>query len=103
MHRKSSPLSWRNSKENFRLAADTSIKGVVESFTIVHIAPKGFEKQVPYMLALISLNSGKKITAQVVDCKNLSVGMKVEPCLRKAYADGEDGIISYGTKFRVAK
>lgn len=104
MHRKNIPLSWRNSKENFRLiSAAKDIKGVIESFTIVHNAPKEFENQVPYILALILLDIGEKITSQIVDCKEVSIGMKVEPCLRKVYSDGDDGLIHYGTKFRPVK
>ena len=103
MHRKSSPLSWRNSKENFKMSSDTSLKGTVESFTIVRSPPKGFEKNIPYILALISLNNGKKIVSEIVNCRNLSIGAKVEPCLRRICTAGDDGIIAYGTKFRLSK
>lgn len=103
MHKKTSPLSWRNSKKDFGLIEDINARGIVESFTTVHMAPKGFEKNVPYILALIILGSGKKVTAQVVDCKSLSIGAKVEPCIRRISADGNDGIISYGVKFRLSK
>ena len=103
MYKKSSPLAWRNSKDRIRLASDTSMKGTVESFTVVHIAPKGFERNVPYTLALILLNNGKKVISQVVDAKNLAIGAKVEPCLRRAYTASNEGIIQYGTKFRVSK
>lgn len=90
-------------KDNFKLASDLELQGVIESFTIVHNAPKGFENQVPYILALISFSNGKKITSQVVDCKEVSIGMKVKPCLRKIYADKGDGLINYGIKFRLEK
>ena len=103
MHKKSSPLSWRNSKENLKLIGNLNAKGVVESFTIVHSAPSGFERNVPYILALINLGNGEKITAQVVDCKNISIGSKVEPCIRRVAPDDENGIISYCTKFRAVK
>lgn len=103
MHKKNIPLSWRRSKEQCRLAgAIENITGVIDSFTVVHNAPKGFENQVPYILALISLSNGGKITSQIVDSKKVSIGTKVEPCLRRLYSDDE-GIIDYGTKFRVIK
>jgi len=106
MHKKSSPLSWRHSKEHYRLVGSVkniNIKGVIESFTIVHNAPKGFENQVPYILALIDLDNGEKITSQIVDCDKVSIGMNVKPCLRRVYVDSDDGIIHYGTKFRLIK
>lgn len=77
--------------------------GVIESFTVVYNAPKDFENQVPYILALIKLENGEKITSQIVDSDKIDIGMKVEPCLRRLYSDGEDGLICYGAKFRVVK
>lgn len=103
MHRKSAPLSWRNAKERYKLAGSLEkITGIIESFTIVRNAPNGSEKHAPYILALVKLND-EKITAEIVDSKSVEIGVKVEPCLRKMHADGQDGIIHYGTKFRVAK
>ena len=102
MHRKSAPFSWRSSKEHYKLIRP-GIKGVVESFTIVHSPPEEFCGQSPYIIALISLNNRQKTVSQVVDCKSPEIGMKVEPCLRKIYVDGEDGLISYGAKFRAVK
>lgn len=103
MHKTSSPLSWRSSKERLKLFRDIeNTRGTIDSFTIVYNAPKGFENNIPYTLALISLENGKKITSQIVDSKEVIIGMKVEPCLRRVSSDGEDGIIHYGIKFRVA-
>ena len=105
MHRKSSPLMKRNNERNYELARSIGINitGTIESFTKVYSAPSGFEKQAPYILALISLNNGKKITSQIVDYREVKIGDKVEPCLRRVYVDGRDGMIHYGTKFRVIK
>jgi uncharacterized OB-fold protein len=103
MHKKSAPFSWRSSKEQYRLARDMEIKGVIESFTIVHSPPQEFEGQSPYIIALLALDNGRKVVSQIVECRNVDIGMKVEPCLRKIYEDGEDGLISYGAKFRIAK
>ena len=103
MHRESSPLSWRNSKKDYKLIGAGNIRGTIESYTIVHSAPKGFEENVPYILALISLSNGEKTVSEVVDCKNVSIGMEVEPCLRRVYIDGDEGLINYGAKFRAVK
>lgn len=104
MHRKSSPLMKRNNERNYSLIREIEgVTGVIESFTVVHSAPSGFEKYCPYILALINLSNGRRITSQVVDCKEVKIGDKVEPCLRKIYADASGGLIHYGTKFRVIK
>ena len=104
MHKKSSPLSWRLSRENYKLAGiPENIKCTVESFTVVHNAPKDFDEKTPFIIALISLNNGQKLVSEIVDCRYVSIGDKVEPCPRKVYTDGKEGIITYGTKFRLVK
>ena len=78
-------------------------KGTIESFTKNWSAPSGFEHKVPYVVALIRLDDGSKVFSEIVDCDDIKTGMKVESCVRKVYADGDDGIIQYGIKFRMAK
>jgi uncharacterized OB-fold protein len=77
-------------------------KGEVITYTVIHVAPEDFEKQVPYIIAIIKLNEGPNITAQIVDCKieDISIGMKVEKTFRKIQEDGYTGAIHYGYKFR---
>jgi len=98
----SSPLSWRLSKERIK-PASSEIKGVIESFTVVYNAPKGYENHVPYTIALVRLANGERATSQIVDADRVEVGMKVEPCLRKVYVNGDKGLIEYGVKFRLIK
>jgi hypothetical protein len=75
-------------------------KGKIYSYSTIHYAPTGFEKQVPYEVAMIELDEGPKITAQLVDFDEIKIGMKVESCVRKIFVDGATGIIHYGIKFR---
>lgn len=96
------PSYWRVSKKRFKLAS-SEIEGIVESFTIVYNAPKDYEENIPYIIALVRLENGVKIISQIVDADKIEIGMKVEPCLRKVCVDGDDGLIHYGTKFRVTK
>ena len=98
----SSPLSWRSSKERLKLAS-SEIKCVIESFIVVYNAPKGYEDNAPYVIALVKLSNGEKIISQIADADKIEVGMKVEPCLRKVYVNGDKGLIEYGTKFRLMK
>ena len=42
--------------------------GKIETFTIITVAPSGFEDEAPYAVALVQLEGSVKLTAQVVDC-----------------------------------
>ena len=76
-------------------------KGIVYSFTTVQDAPAGFEEQAPYVLALIKLDEGPTITAQLTDLDGpVEIGMRVEMVTRKLRAEGRQGMILYGYKFR---
>lgn len=78
-------------------------KGQVYSFTTVYDAPTGYEESVPYTVALIRLNEGPMVTAQLTDLDNrqVAIGMPVEMVTRRLRQDGDErGAIVYGYKFR---
>ena len=77
-------------------------RGTVYSFTTVLDAPAGFEEQAPYVLALVQLDEGPMLAAQLTDLgdASLEIGMPVEMVTRKLRTDGERGVILYGYKFR---
>ncbi len=77
--------------------------GEIYSYTIIHVASRGFEFMKPYAMAIIKLAEGPNLTAQLVDCKpdDVEVGRKVSMVFRKINADGEKGIIRYGYKFKL--
>jgi len=80
-------------------------KGEVYSFTRMGNAPAGFEEQAPYTVALIKLQEGPIVTAQLTDLgdQKVQIGMPVEMVTRKLRSDdGEKGILIYGYKFRPA-
>ena len=80
---------------------DFSGKGTIYSFTVVQEAPAGFEDQAPYIMALVKLNEGQLITAQMTDVDgNIEIGDSVEMVTRKLTTDGSRGMIVYGYKFR---
>ncbi|MBN1966449.1 MAG: OB-fold domain-containing protein [Anaerolineae bacterium] len=75
--------------------------GTVISHTVVTDAPEGFEDQAPYTLALIKLDDGPTVLAQLTDLAGpAEIGMTVEMVTRKLRTDGKRGIIVYGYKFR---
>ncbi len=86
--------------EKFKLSGN----GEITSYSIVHESSSAFKRQVPYVMALIKLNEGPVITAQIVDCDpdNVEIGKKVHMAFRKIREDGTNGIIEYGYKFKLA-
>ena len=79
-----------------------SERGEIITWTVIGSAPLGFEKYVPYAVALIELEDGCKLMSQVVDIEpeDIVASLKVEAVFRKIKEDGKDGIIYYGYKFR---
>jgi uncharacterized OB-fold protein len=76
-------------------------KGEVYSFTTIQDAPAGFEEQAPYVLAIIKLDEGPMVTAQLTDLDGpVEIGMRVEMVTRKLRTEGPQGVILYGYKFR---
>jgi uncharacterized OB-fold protein len=84
-------------REHFTFAG----KGEVYSYTTLQETPEGFDEQAPYILALIKLDEGPIITAQLTDVDGpVAIGDKVEMVTRKLMTEGERGMIVYGYKFR---
>jgi len=77
-------------------------RGEVYSHSTLYAAPTGFEEYIPYTVALIKLEEGPLVTAQItdVDHDEVHIGMPVEMVTRKIREQGEDGPIVYGYKFR---
>ena len=76
--------------------------GEIYSFSTIYDAPAGFAEYAPYTVALVKLDEGPIVTAQLtdVDKNELEIGMKVEMVTRKLRTDGPEGMIIYGYKFR---
>jgi len=87
--------------ENLKLCG----KGEVITYSIIYVGPEAFDDQVPYPIAIIKLDEGPKITAQIVDCdpKEVSIGMRLEMVFRRIQEDGDTGAIYYGYKFKKAR
>jgi uncharacterized OB-fold protein len=77
-------------------------RGEIYSFTTVYHAPAGYEENAPYTVALVKLEEGPMVTAQVTDLddQSIEVGMPVEMVTRKLRSNGDRGALIYGYKFR---
>lgn len=77
-------------------------RGTVLTHTVVHQPADGFELQAPYVMAIVQLEEGCRVMAQIVDASPdaLKAGLPVEATFRKIREDGKAGVIYYGYKFR---
>ncbi|MBI3760292.1 MAG: Zn-ribbon domain-containing OB-fold protein [Chloroflexi bacterium] len=91
-----------NCAEEAKTLYTFSGKGEVYSYTTVYDAPEGYEGQAPYTVAIVKLEEGPLVTAQLTDVDNgkVNIGQPVEMVTRKLRTDGEKGMIVYGYKFR---
>lgn len=89
-----SPEDW----EPFNLSG----KGEIYSFSVIRQAPAGYDEDAPYPVALIRLEEGPMVTAQLTDCgeDDLSIGQPVEMVTRMLKDTGKDSVLVYGYKFR---
>lgn len=92
------PDCGREARDEFHFSG----RGQVYSYTTVYDAPQGYQENAPYAVALIQLEEGPMLTAQLtdVDADEVTIGMPVEMVTRKLRSDGERGILVYGYKFR---
>ena len=91
-----------NCAQEARTPFTFSGKGEVYSYTTVYDPPEGYEGTAPYTVALVKLDEGPLVTAQLTDVDNgkVSIGTPVEMVTRKLREDGERGMLVYGYKFR---
>lgn len=78
-------------------------KGEVYSYTTVFDPPAGFVETTPYTVAMVRLDEGPLVTAQLTDLEDrkVEIGMAVEMVTRKLRsATDERGMLVYGYKFR---
>jgi uncharacterized OB-fold protein len=86
-----------------KTAYNFSGRGEVYSFTTVYEPPAGYEDNAPYTVALVKLEEGPLITAQLTDLegRKVEIGTPVEMVTRRLRQDGDErGLIVYGYKFR---
>lgn len=80
-------------------------RGEVYSHTTVYDPPQGYEGQAPFTLAMVKLEEGPLVTAQLTDLgeEPAEIGMPVEMVTRLLRsATDERGMLVYGYKFRPA-
>ena len=74
--------------------------GRVITHTAIHVAPPEFASHVPYVVAVLEMDDGARLMAQVADVEPADVtsGMRVRLEFRKIREEGRSGLICYGHK-----
>ena len=78
-------------------------RGEVYSYTTVYDAPAGFSEAAPYTIAMVQLEEGPLVTAQLTDlgADPVEIGTPVEMVTRKLRSAGDErSMLVYGYKFR---
>ena len=74
--------------------------GKIVTYTIIRTAAKEYDYLTPYVVAIIELDEGTRMTAQVIcDIDKPYIGMPVKSVFRKITEEGKTGMLVYGTKF----
>jgi len=87
--------------ENIKLSGH----GKIYTYSVINTPTDEFKEIAPYAVAIVKLDEGAKLTTQIVDCEldDIGIGDEVEMVFRKIREQGEDGVISYGFKFKLKK
>ncbi len=72
----------RNCGTNDLEWVESSKTGVLETFTVVHVPPVGLGKEAPYIVGIIKLDNGGKVTARIEgfnpnEPEKIKIGSKV--------------------------
>lgn len=83
--------------EEYKLATT----GKIMYYTTVTQTMVEMSDNLPYVIGIIELDDGVKVTGQITDSTydNLKEGMKVRMVLRVLARDNNEGLIRYGFKF----
>jgi uncharacterized OB-fold protein len=93
-----SPIkNWRETK---KIHEQLGKVGKIITWTKIYVAPSGFELEIPYLVAIVEFEKGKRMSVQVVNCDESEIreGMKVKTVVRRIGKTGLEEVIDYGIK-----
>ena len=76
-------------------------KGKLVTYTIIRVAPEGFEDLIPYAVGIVELEEGIQVMGQITDCdpEKLQIGEPLVAKFRRMNEEGKTGMIMYSYKF----
>ena len=77
-----------------------SDEGKILTYTIIRVASDTFSKITPFAVAVIEVNDGARLMAQIADSPidEVAIGKKVKIVFRKIQDEGKSGLHCYGYK-----
>lgn len=73
------PICVECKSPNMKFVEITSKKGKLLTYTIIHVGPPKFSDILPYVVGIVELDSGQKLTAIIEgDHDKLAIGKRVE-------------------------
>ncbi|MCG6961061.1 Zn-ribbon domain-containing OB-fold protein [bacterium BMS3Abin03] len=75
-------------------------EGKILTYTIIRVASDTFSKISPFAVAVIEVNDGARLMAQIADSSldKVAIGKKVKIVFRKIQDEGKSGLHCYGYK-----
>jgi uncharacterized OB-fold protein len=75
-------------------------EGKILTYTIIRVASDTFSKITPFAVAVIEVNDGARLMAQIADSSldKVAIGKKVKIVFRKIQDEGKSGLHCYGYK-----
>lgn len=75
-------------------------EGKILTYTIIRVASDTFSKITPFAIAVIEVNDGARLMAQIADSHidEVKIGKKVKIVFRKIQDEGKSGLHCYGYK-----
>lgn len=75
-------------------------EGKILTYTIIRVASDSFSKITPFAVAVIEVNDGARLMAQITDSppEEVVIGRKVKIVFRKIQDEGVSGLHCYGYK-----
>ena len=90
---------WRDSN----ISKKIGVLGKIISWTVIRSGPEGFNRQTPYIVALVELETKNRMMMQIVDDCGLPIktGQKVVTVVRRGAETDNGGVIDYALKAKV--
>ncbi len=70
------------------------------TYTVIRVGPSNFSQETPYVVAIVEVNDGVRMTMQVadIDVNKVEIGQNIRIIFRRIQDEGKSGLHCYGYK-----